>query len=196
MLRRELREDQFMNLRRATVAAAGMVAFALGSAHAQLAPWPDPPPQQASPWPQQAPQQASPWQQPQQGPPCLPEFTKLRNETEKRGIALKKASDRRASPQEACKLLTAFTSAEAKMLKYAVDNSTTCGIPPQIIDGIKQGHARSDALRVRVCRVAAAPQAPRGPTLSDALNGPVTSSSNIKTGRGTFDTLTGTPIGR
>jgi hypothetical protein len=30
--------------------------------------------------------------------------------------------------------------------------------------------------------------------LSDALSGPVPDSNNIKTGRGTFDTLTGNPL--
>lgn len=195
-----------MNLRRATIAAACTGAFALGAAQAQLAPWPqqapqqaapwpDPAPRQASPWPQQAPQQASPWTQ-QQAPPCMPEFTKLRNETEKRGLAIKHASERRAPPKVACQLLTAFTGAEAKMLKYAVDNQASCGIPPQIIASIKQGHVKSDELRVKVCRVAAEQPAQRGPSLSDALSGPVTSSSNIRTGRGTFDTLTGAPLGR
>lgn len=184
-----------MTLRRVTMAAACTVAFALSVAHAQLAPWPQQAaPQPAAPWPQQAPQQASPWTQ--QAPPCLPEFAKLRNETEKRGLALKHASERKASPKEACQLLIAFTAAEAKMLKYAVDNASACSIPLQIIEGIKQGHAKSDELRVKVCRVAAAPPGPRSPTLSDALGTPVTSSSNIKTGRGTFDTLTGAPLGR
>ncbi|HVZ54437.1 MAG TPA: hypothetical protein VG986_20900 [Pseudolabrys sp.] len=197
-----------MILRRATIAAACMAAFALGAAQAQMAPWPqqaapqpaapwpDPAPRQASPWPQQqqAPQQASPWTQ--QAPPCLQEFSKLRDETEKRGLAIKHASERRAPPKEACQLLIAFTGAEAKMLKYALDNQAACGIPPQIITSIKQGHAKSDELRVKVCRVAAEQPAQRGPTLSDALSAPVTSSRNIRTGRGTFDTLTGAPLGK
>jgi hypothetical protein len=98
-------------------------------------------------------------------------------------------------PKEACRLFTVFTAAEAKMLKYAVDNATWCGIPPQVIDSIKQGHARSSQLRTKICRVAAAPPRPTGPSLSDALGGPIPDSNNIKTGRGTFDTLTGTPLG-
>lgn len=163
-----------MNLRRATIVAACMVPFAFGAAHAQFQPAP----------------------QPQQAPPCIQEFTKLRNDTEQKGIAIRQASARKAPPKEACQLLIAYTNAEAKMLKYAVDNAAWCGIPPQIIEGLKKGHTQSDALRVKVCRIAAAPPAPRGPTLSDALGGPVTSSSNIKTGRGTFDTLTGAPLGK
>jgi hypothetical protein len=49
--------------------------------------------------------------------------------------------------------------------------------------------------RTNVCLMAAQPQRPAGPSLSDALGAPITDSSNIKTGRGTFDTLTGTPLG-
>jgi hypothetical protein len=167
------------------VVAACMVPFAAGAATAQLQPG----------QPQQPLQQ--PQSQPQQAPPCVVEFTKLRNETEKRGLAIRAASEHKAPPKEACALFTAFTVAEAKMLKYAVDNAVWCGIPPQIIEGIKKGHARSDDLRSKVCRMAAAPQVPRGPSLSDALGGPVPNSSNIKTGRGgTFDTLGGSPISR
>ena len=36
------------------------------------------------------------------------------------------------SPKEACGLFNVFTAAEAKMLKYAIDNATWCGIPPQM----------------------------------------------------------------
>jgi hypothetical protein len=42
----------------------------------------------------------------------------------------------------------------------------------------------------------APPPRPAGPSLSDALTSPVPDANNIKTGRGTFDTLTGSPIGK
>jgi hypothetical protein len=92
-------------------------------------------------------------------------------------------------------LFNAFSAAEAKMMKYAEDNSVWCGIPPQVLTGIKQAHAKTTEIRTKVCQAAAAPPRPAGPSLSDALSAPVTDSSNIKTGRGTFDTLTGTPLG-
>lgn len=180
-----------MSLRRAMFVAACMVPFAAGAANAQFQPAP---PQQPLQQPLQQPQAQA---QPQQAPPCVQEFGKLRDETEKRGLAIRAASEHKAPPKEACALFTAFTAAEAKMLKYAVDNATWCGIPPQIVEGIKKGHARSNDLRNKVCQMAAAPQVPRGPSLSDALGGPVPNSSNIKTGRGgTFDTLGGSPISR
>ena len=82
------------------------------------------------------------------------------------------------------------------MYKYATDNATWCGIPPQVIEQIKDGLGKIAQIRTKVCKVAEAPPRPAGPSLSDALSAPVVNSDNIKTGRGTFDTLTGTPIGK
>ena len=131
----------------------------------------------------------------QQAPPCFAEFAKLREATEKRAMAIRDASQRKANPKEACGLFNAFAAAEAKMIKYAVDNQVWCGIPAQIIDSMKKGQAHTAAIRTKVCRAAAAPARPAAPTLSDALTTPVPNSNNIKTGRGTFDTLTGSPLG-
>jgi len=132
----------------------------------------------------------------QQEPPCIKEFVRLRGDAEKKAAAIKAASEHKASPQVACKLFNSFSAAEAKMLKYATDNSVWCGIPAQVLNGMKQAHAKTTVLRTRVCRIAAAgPPRPAGPSLSDALGGNVPDSSNIKTGHGTFDTLTGNPLG-
>jgi hypothetical protein len=144
-----------------------------------------------------APQQ--PMMQPQQMPPCVKEFLRLRDVTEKRGKALQVANERHAAPREACNLFNVFTAAEAKLLKYAEENEMWCGIPANIIASIKQGHAKAMEIRAKVCRIAAnggAPAAQHQPTLSDALGAPVPDSQNIRTGRGTFDTLTGTPLGK
>jgi hypothetical protein len=92
-------------------------------------------------------------------------------------------------------LFNAFAAAEGKMMKYAVDNAVWCAIPPQIVTGIKQAHAKTTEMRNKVCQIAAAPPRPAAPTLSDALNAPIIDSSDIKTGRGTFDTLSGSPLG-
>jgi hypothetical protein len=100
------------------------------------------------------------------------------------------------SPQVACKLFNSFSAAEGKLLKYAAANSAWCGIPEDIVTTLKQAHGRTDEIRTRICKIAAAgPPRPAGPSLSDALGGTVPDSSNIKTGHGTFDTLTGTPLG-
>jgi hypothetical protein len=145
-----------------------------------------------------APRGPSPFGAPQQEPPCFKEFTALRLETEKRGKAIQAAQQHKVSPQEACKLCNALVSADGKFLKYAETNSKACGIPPQIPSQIKENHAKITQVRDRVCQVAAQPARPAGPTLSDALGTSyLPDSSNIKTGRGgTFDTLTGSPLGK
>lgn len=164
-----------MNLRRAVVIAACLIAAAAGPAAAQF---------QATPTPQQ------------QEPPCIAEFGKLRDATEKKALAIRAASERKAPPKVACSLFNDFSAAETKLIKYAVDNQVWCGIPPQIIDNMKKGHVRTEDIRGKVCQAAQQqPARPTAPTLSDALTAPVPDSSNIKTGRGTFDTLTGTPLG-
>jgi hypothetical protein len=208
-----------MNSRRALVLAACLFPFAASiiatvPAAAQVqpqqapadSPWGQQP--QQTPWPQQgqSPQglqslQGMPGMQ-QQGPPpaqagCMQEFGKLREAAEKRALAIRSASERKVAAQEACGLFNAFSDAEVKMIKYAVDNTTRCGIPPEIVKNLRAGHAKSTEIRTRVCQAAAAPPRAQGPTLSDALSAPVPDASNIKTGRGTgtYDTLTGTPLG-
>jgi len=162
-----------MRLRR-TIFAACMVSLLTGAAHAQF--------------------QGAP--SPQQEPPCVQEFGKLRDDAEKKALAIKSANERKAPPREACGLFGAFLTAQSKMLKYATDNSVWCGIPPQVVDSIKQTVAKVSEIRTKVCQAASAPAQQSAPSLSDALTNPVPNSSNIKTGRGTFDTLTGSPIGK
>ncbi|MSP31988.1 MAG: hypothetical protein EXR03_04085 [Pseudolabrys sp.] len=168
-----------MNLRHATFITAFMLPIAAGPASAQF----QPPPQQ-------------PQGQAQQPPPCLQEFIKLRDDAQKRAAAIQAASQRKATPKETCALFNAFSASEVKLIKYANDNSTWCGIPPEVAENLKKGHARTAEMRSKICQAAAAgPARPAAPSLSDALNAPIADSSNIKTGRGTFDTLTGTPLG-
>lgn len=180
-----------MILRRALFIAACVLPMAAGAAVAQLAPWPG----DKAPQPPVA---MSPWDaQPQQEPPCVKEFGKLRDDAQKKAGAIQAASKRKASPQEACGLFNSFSAAELKMIKYATTNAVTCGIPSQIIENLKKGHERTSEIRTKVCQAAAAgPARPSAPSLSDALgSSAIPDANNIKTGRGTFDTLTGTPLG-
>jgi hypothetical protein len=173
-----------MNLCRALFIAALALPIAAGTALAQVQP-------------RQAP--ANPFDQPQQQqqgePPCMKDFAKLRDEAEKHAAAVMAAQKNKVPLPEACKLLTLFTVSQEKLLAFAKKNEVWCGIPPQLIQQISLGHANVAKARTKVCQMAAQPQRPAGPSLSDALGAPITDSSNIKTGRGTFDTLTGTPLG-
>ena len=65
---------------------------------------------------------------PQQEPPCVQEFMKLRTEAEKKATAIRAAGERKAPPREACQLFTGFVAAQTKMLKYAETNGVWCGI--------------------------------------------------------------------
>jgi hypothetical protein len=187
-----------MDLRRALFIAACMAGAACQPALAQFAPQ-QAPAAAVAPWPGQQPQQA-PWpqqQQPQQQQEiCVQDFGKLRDAAQKKANAIRTASEHKATAKEACGLFNSFSEAELKMIKFASDNLTKCGIPPEILTNLKKGHAHTTELRTSVCRAAEAPARPAGPSLSDALgSAAVPDASNIKTGRGTFDTLTGTPLG-
>lgn len=140
---------------------------------------------------------AAQFQQQQQQPPCFNEFMPLRNDAEKHGKAIEAASKRKAPREEVCTLFKRFATAEAKYVKYAETNATWCGIPAEAVKQMKSNHAQTLKIRGQVCAVAAAPK-PRGPTLGDALGTTpmVPSASNTRSGRGTYDTLTGNPLTR
>lgn len=132
-----------------------------------------------------------------QEPPCMREFVPMRDEADKRGKAIQSAASRKATPQEACGLFSRYVAANLKMLKFAQANSSKCGIPAQVIAQIKQGYDQGETIRAKVCQAAKMQQqAPAGPSLGDALGASqVPSAGNVKSGRGTFDTLTGSPLG-
>jgi len=129
-------------------------------------------------------------------PPCIAEFTKLRDDVEKKGKAAKAASDRKATREEMCKHITVYAQAELKWVKYTETNVTACGIPPQVAQQLKTVHGRTEETREKICSAAAAPTA-APPSLSDALGTTkLPTPETTKTGSGTLDTLTGNAIQR
>jgi hypothetical protein len=85
---------------------------------------------------------------------CMKGFVPLREEAEKRGKLIKAASDRKAPPDEACKLIRNFGQAEVKMIKYVETNSAKCGIPPQIAEQLRTGHKNTEKMQTQVCTMA------------------------------------------
>lgn len=190
---------------------------------AQPLPWPDAPKQNSAPtaWPTapsgnaSVPAAASP--APMMGMPgaapmtpvpqaggggdasCMAEFTKLQAETDKQGAATKKASNNKVSREELCSHLKTFAAAIGKWAKYTAANAASCGIPSQIVTKLKEGASNIARSRDQVCSASGPGRAP-APTLSDALGTTVMPTSepterpSVTTG--TFDTLTGVPIGR
>jgi hypothetical protein len=138
----------------------------------------------------------------QAGPPdeCMKGFVTLREDAEKRGKLIKAASDRHASPDEACKLIEHFSQAEFKMLKYVENNAAKCGIPPQITDQLKNGHKNTEGMQKKVCTVAQQVQqkGPAGPSLSEVLgsSAALPEATPTKKGGSTFDTLNGNVLTR
>jgi hypothetical protein len=141
---------------------------------------------------------------PTQGGPsddCMKNFLPLRQEAEKRGQILKAASEKHAGPDEACKLIGNFIDAEVKMIKYVQTNAARCGIPPQIGEQLKKGHANTEGMRTKICGAAAQlkNQPAAGPSLSEVL-GSATALPEAavakKSGGTTFDTLSGNALTR
>jgi hypothetical protein len=131
---------------------------------------------------------------------CMKNFMPLREEAEKRGKLIKVASERHAPPDEACKLIGAYSQAELKMIKYVEGNAVKCGIPAQIADQLKAGHKNTEALEKKVCTVAEQVQkrGPAGPSLSEVLGSAslAPEATTAKKGGSTFDTLNGNVLER
>jgi hypothetical protein len=85
---------------------------------------------------------------------CMMGFAPLREEAEKRSKLIKAASERHASPVEACKLIGSFGQAEIKMIKYIEANAEQCGISPRIAEQLKTGHKNTEAMQKKVCTMA------------------------------------------
>ncbi|MCA6111055.1 hypothetical protein [Bradyrhizobium cenepequi] len=130
---------------------------------------------------------------------CMKGFIPLREETERRGKLIKIAGEKKAGPDEACKLIGNYSQAELKMMKYVKENSAKCGIPPQILDQLQNGHKNTEAMQKKVCAVAQQIQnrPPAGPTLSEVL-GSASAPEAVPTRKGgsTFDTLNGNVLAR
>ena len=135
------------------------------------------------------------------GPPGSPQgqcadFPRLSAEAKKRADAVQAAINAKVDRKQVCMLMISFTAAETNVIKFLEDNKTWCGVPDQAIAVSKANHEKSLKFRTMACNNDAAP-VQKPPTLSDAIKTPsVDSATNTKTGRGTFDTLTGNPLAR
>lgn len=144
--------------------------------------------------------------QQQSGPPpgasdCQNGFVTLKTEAEARAKAIQAAGKRKAPPQEACKLIGAFSQSELKMIKFVETNAVKCQIPPQAAEQMKKGHAGTEQLLSKVCAAAAnggGQQGPAAPSLSEALGSASLPEAKAtkRSGGSTFDTLNGNVLAR
>ena len=140
-------------------------------------------------------------QQRPQDPPCYREFAPLKAEAEKRGLAVKHATERKdkAGREEVCTLLKRYSEAEARIVNFIKTNASSCGIPPEAGASMAQNHARTLKTVQGVCSGAGGPAKPTGPGLSEALGTtrvPGTTLDPLAPHSGTFDTLTGNVLSR
>ena len=137
-------------------------------------------------------------QQQQQLPPCFNEFTPLKAEAEKRGLAVKAATEKKekASREEICALIKRYSDAEAQLVKFIKDNTAKCGIPGDAATQMKANHSRTLKSVNAVCSTAGAPK-PTGPGLSEALGTTRGGTLDpLAPNNGTLDTLTGNVLSR
>jgi hypothetical protein len=133
-------------------------------------------------------------QQPPGGTQCS-DFAKLTAEAQKRSALVSAAMKAKADRKELCTLMTSFVAAETSVVKFLETNKVWCGVPDDAITVSKANHEKSIKFRTMACSEEA--PRPKPPSLSDAIKAPsVDTEKNTKTGRGTFDTLTGNPLAR
>jgi hypothetical protein len=123
------------------------------------------------------------------------DFSNLTAEAQKRSALVGAAMKAKADRKELCTLMTSFVAAETSAVKFLQDNKVWCGIPDQVIALSKANHEKAMKFRTMACSEEG--PRPKAPSLSDAIKAPATDTAkNTKTGRGTFDTLTGNPLAR
>src|SRR5499427_5674209 len=133
---------------------------------------------------------------PQAPPPACQQLLANRDDVSKHGQALQAAGQKKAPPEELCKLFKAFLSVEDKMLKGLEEHSATCGVPAEVLKQVKAGHSKASQMGKQVCDVAAQGPRPAGPSLSDALGATLLFKDTATTEKGssTFDTLSGSAL--
>ena len=144
------------------------------------------------PMPGQMPQQ-------QQLPPCYAEFAPLKAEAEKRGLAVKHATEKKekASREEICALIKRYSEAEGQLVKFIKVNTAKCGIPPDAATQMSASHSRTLKSVNAVCSAGGGPAKPTGPGLSEALGTTRGGTLDpLAPNSGTLDTLTGNVLSR
>ena len=172
-------------IRLVPIAAIAVLGLTISAAAQMLGP--------GMPMPGQAPPQ-------QQLPPCFADFKPLRDEAEKRGLALKNGIQKKVTREQACTLMKNYAAAESKVVKFIQANASWCGIPAEAATSMKTNHTRTLQSEKQVCSgggMAGGAPKPTGPGLSDALGTTRSGSLDpLAPNSGTLDTLTGNVLAK
>lgn len=112
--------------------------------------------------PGRAPDASEFWPAPPPLTPACQQFLALRKETQTHAQAIQKASQRKASAGEMCRLMRAYISAVTKFIREIEEHGSTCA-PRGAWKQQKDIYATAAQYRRQVCEAAA-----RGPSLLDA----------------------------
>src|SRR5262245_27281023 len=193
------RGNTVMTLSRALPWALALAVMPLGPAAAQFGDMPGMPGSPGmSPPPGMSPgMPGGAFSAPQEPPPACQQLLSTRDDVNKHGQALQAAGQKKAPPDELCKLFKTFLAVETKMIKGLEEHSATCGVPTEVLKQVRAGHSKAAQMGKQICDAAAQPRMV-GPTLSDALGTTplVPDASTTKKGSSTFDTLKGSPLGQ
>lgn len=129
----------------------------------------------------------------QSAPPCMAQFMPLRQEAEKRAAAIKAGAERKAAREQLCTLFKSFSEAEAKVVNFLLANQANCAIPPKAVTESSANHRKTQLTTQKVCAGDGIEGRPRGTGLGEALGvRAVPTPQTTKSGKGIFDTLSGT----
>ena len=131
-----------------------------------------------------------------QSPAQCNAFVQLRDEAQKKALAVRAAVEHKVERKEVCALVQRYYAAESVVVKFLDENKTWCGIPDEAIKAAKGNHEHTEKFRTAVCQEGPAAK-PKAPSLSDAIGTP-----SVDTGRtpepvaARFDSLNGNPLAR
>ena len=133
-----------------------------------------------------------------QGAPQCAAFQGLSTEAQKRGDVVSAALKNKTDRKELCGAYHVIRRRRTKVVKFLDDNKTWCGVPDQVVAASRANHEKSVKFRHGACSGADAPNPKRAVAerRHQGADAGVDTGKNTKTGRGTFDTLTGNPLAR
>lgn len=88
-------------------------------------------------------------------PPACQQLLAARDETQRHAMAISDAGQKKAGPEEACRLFKVFLASGRKMIEGLEANAAVCGVPPEVIDRVKAQHAQASRTGKQVCEAAA-----------------------------------------
>jgi hypothetical protein len=83
---------------------------------------------------------------------CRRQSIALKQDWEAKAQPIREASQSKASPETACKLITSFEEAEMKLINFMQANSAKCQIPGDVIEKMKATHLTTEGLKQKACK--------------------------------------------